>query len=319
MVVADLHVHTVESDGTMTLEEVRDAAREADLAAVAITDHDRLCSALNAPVSRIDADGEVRDVASVDGRPGPDGSERRGTGDDNDGTGSDGFGGDGPSSDEPGDRDGRGPGRDLTVIRGIELRVDTGFGAVDLLGYAGRETPALARELDRLGRNREKRGRRIVERVEDRLGVSLDLAVDEHTGRPHVARAIAESDADYGYREAFAELIGDGCPCYVARDLPSVEASASLLAEACRVVSLAHPFRYRDTERALELCSEVGIDAVERYYPYGHAVDEALLDRTIEAEDLLATGGSDAHDDTLGRAGLPAEAYDRLAERLLRP
>src|SRR6056297_2009322 len=42
MVVADLHVHTTRSDGNLAPEAVAGAARRADLAAVAITDHDRL-------------------------------------------------------------------------------------------------------------------------------------------------------------------------------------------------------------------------------------------------------------------------------------
>lgn len=291
MIVADLHVHTTASDGTMTFPAVTEAARVADVDAVAITDHDCLHPALDAPITYLDGENGPVD-RSRDGDDDGDGGEPRG-----DGSG----------------------GRGLTVIRGIELRVDAGFESVDILGYAGRETPALARELDRLGEDRIERGQAIVECVEDRLNVELAIAIDENTGRPHIARAIAESDAEYDYREAFEHLIGEHCPCYVPRDLPTAEEGVSFLSEACAVVSLAHPFRYRDTERTLELCAENGVDAVERYYPYGWPVDEGLLDRVIEAEDLLATGGSDAHDDVLGRAGLSAEGYERFENELSRP
>lgn len=286
MVVADLHVHTTESDGTMTFPEVLDAARQADLAVVAVTDHDVLHPALDAPLTHLNGENEIVEEGAI--------------GDGDAGTGT--------------DADDR-----LTVIRGIELRVDAGFESVDLLGYAGRETPALDAELERLGRDRIERGRAIMECVEDRLGVDLDLAVDANIGRPHVARAIAASDTDYGYREAFSHLIGEHCPCYVPRDLPSIEKGVSLLADACGIVALAHPFRYRDTERALGSCSEFAIDAVERYYPYGRSVNEALLDRVIDENDLLATGGSDAHDAVLGRAGLSWERYGPFAARLSRP
>lgn len=40
--VADLHMHTTASDGTSSVEERVDQARERDLAAIAITDHDRI-------------------------------------------------------------------------------------------------------------------------------------------------------------------------------------------------------------------------------------------------------------------------------------
>ena len=294
MIVADLHVHTTVSDGTMTLSDARDAARAADLDAVAITDHDAVHPALDVPVTQVDSGDVPTGENSSDGEEGVEKRNRywdRGTdGDD-----------------------------ELTVIRGIELRVDAGFEAIDLLGYAVRETPALGRELDRLGRNRAERGRRIVERVEDRLGVELDLVIDDGVGRPHVARAIADSDADYGYREAFEQLIGDERPCYVPRELPAFDDGVSLLADACEVVSLAHPFRYRDTERALGLCADRDIDAVERQYPYGRPVNEALVERAIDEHALLETGGSDAHDDELGRAGLSPTEYEPLAKRLSRP
>jgi len=42
MVYADLHVHTTRSDGTLDPDAVVPAARDAGLAAVAVTDHDRL-------------------------------------------------------------------------------------------------------------------------------------------------------------------------------------------------------------------------------------------------------------------------------------
>ncbi len=202
----------------------------------------------------------------------------------------------------------------VTVIRGVELRVDAGDLRVDLLGYAARRTDGLVAELDRVQRDRVRRARRMVACVEDRLGVSLDVDFEEGVGRPHVARAVAASDADYDYQGAFDHLIGADCPCYVARDLPSFETGARLLREACDVVSLAHPFRYPDPASALELAAE--LDAVERYYPYGRSVDTALVDRFAAEHDLLVTGGSDAHDRTLGVAGLTPEPFRRFAARV---
>jgi predicted metal-dependent phosphoesterase TrpH len=202
----------------------------------------------------------------------------------------------------------------VTVIRGIELQVETAAGRVDLLGYGVEETSGLRAELDRIQHDRVTRARRMADRVETRLGVDLDVALEPGVGRPHVARAVAESDADCDYEGAFERLIGNDGPCYVSRAVPPVERGVALLTEACPVVSLAHPFRYADTEAALDLAA--GLDGVERYYPYGKPVEEARLDRVIEDHDLLATGGSDAHDDRLGVAGPPAGAYARIAARL---
>ncbi|MFC7134671.1 MULTISPECIES: PHP domain-containing protein [Salinibaculum] len=253
MVVADLHVHTTNSDGSLTLETIPDAARAADVGTVAVTDHDRVHPDLRTP------------VAVVDG---------------------------------------------ITVVHGIELRVDSPAGKVDLLGYGVERTDELVAEVDRLQENRIERARAIVDCVEDRLDVSLDVTFEPGVGRPHIARAVADSDADYGYDDAFADLIGDDCPCYVARDIVDFERGRDLLADACGLVALAHPFRYDDVEGALALCDS--LDGVERHYDYGREVDPRPVERAVERYDLVVTGGSDAHDEVLGRAGLDRDEYHRF-------
>jgi hypothetical protein len=255
MVVADLHVHTTNSDGEMELHEVPAAARQAGVDVVAITDHDRLHPDLSTPVTHVDG---------------------------------------------------------VTLLHGIELRVDVGPFRVDLLGYGAQPTGPLAEEVDRLQRNRIERAREITECVESRLDVSLDVEFTEGVGRPHIARAIEASATDLDYGDAFDELIGNDGPCYVSREVPDFETGVDLLAESCGLVGLAHPFRYDDPETALKLCAD--LDAVERFYPYGREVDEALLDRAIADHDLVRTGGSDAHDDILGKAGLDREDYRRFRD-----
>lgn len=256
MVVADLHVHTTNSDGTLTLETLADAAAAADVGAVAVTDHDRLHPDLRTP------------VATVDG---------------------------------------------VTVVHGIELRVEAPGERVDLLGYGARRTDGLESLVEHLQTDRVERGREIIERVEDRIGVELPVEPREGLGRPHIARAI-EAASDYSYEAAFDELVGDDGPCFVARDVPAFEEGLAALREACGLVSLAHPCRYDDPEGALDLCAD--LDAVERYYPYDREVDPHPLERAVERHDLLATGGSDAHDETLGRAGLDRDEYRRFRAEL---
>ena len=267
MVVADLHVHTTNSDGTFELEEVPAAARASGLDAVAITDHDRLHPGLDAPV---------------------------------------------------GERDG------VTVVHGIELRVDAGAQRVDLLGYGVRRTDDLAAELDRIQGDRLDRGRRIIECVEDHLGHEIPVEPERGLGRPDIARAVVESDPDYETMGAvFDDLIADEGPCFVARDVPSFEDGRALLADSCAVVGLAHPLRYPDPEHALDLATT--LDAVEVQYPYdgarGHAdsagrVDVSAVEAVAAEHDLLVTGGSDAHARTLGRTGLSESEFERLARAL---
>ncbi|MGQ4556376.1 PHP domain-containing protein [Halobellus sp. GM3] len=259
--VADLHVHTTASDGTLTVPELAESARAGGVDVVAVTDHDRIHPELDAPVS---------------------------------------------------DRDG------VTVIRGIELRVDAGDQRLDLLGYGLEATAGIERVTERIQRNRKQRGAEIVERVEARLSVDLDVELREGLGRPNIARAIDESDAPYDFDGAFAHLIGNDGPCYVERYVPPFSEGVEALRASCAVVALAHPFRYPDPESALERARE--LDAVERYYPYGGSSaereDRALLDRIAGEAGLLLTGGSDAHDRTLGVTGPPRSAFEPFAARL---
>jgi len=264
MVYADLHVHTTTSDGVLTLETLPDAARDAGVSAVAVTDHDRINDALDAPV--VERDG-------------------------------------------------------ITIVNGLELRVDPGDGQdrVDLLGYGLDPTPALREEIDRLQTDRRQRGAAIRDRLEAHLDVTLDVTISPGLGRPHLAQAVVDHpDTEYTDQDAvFAALIGEDGPCYVPRAVTSFTEGRGLLAEACAVVALAHPFRYRDPAAALALTSD--LDAVERYYPYEHPVADDRLDEAVAAHDLLVVGGSDAHDTVLGRAGLAEGEYRELRRHLPRP
>ena len=269
MAYADLHVHTTNSDGTLTVDEVPAAARDAGVSAVAITDHDRLHPDLDRPVT---------------------------------------------------ERDG------VEVVHGIELRVDAGDQRVDLLGYGVQRTDALVAECERIQRDRRERGRRIIENVEAELDVDLPLEPREGLGRPHIARAVVDhTGTDYEAMDAvFADLIADDGPCFVARDVPDFQTGVDLLDDACGLVGLAHPLRYADPEHALALCA--ALDAVEAHYPYDRPVgrdpDEAdgdgaaLVADAIETHDLLATGGTDAHERTLGEAGLDRDQYDSVRQHL---
>ncbi|WP_122088799.1 PHP domain-containing protein [Halalkalicoccus subterraneus] len=203
----------------------------------------------------------------------------------------------------------------VRIVRGIELRVDSPEGAVDLLGYGVRETNALSELVEWVQTSRIERGREIIRRVENELGIELDLEPVAGLGRPHVARAIAaHPGSGFDYEGAFAELIGANCPCYVPREIPGFDRGLSALRESCALVGLAHPFRYPDPEAALSLTDR--LDAVERWYPYGRPVDTALVEGAVERNDLVPTGGSDAHDDRLGRAGLDEPAYRAVGARL---
>lgn len=247
---ADLHVHTTHSDGTLELSEVPEAAQDAGISVVAVTDHDSIHPGLDVPITKQDG---------------------------------------------------------VTIIRSIELRVDVPeLGErVDLLGYGVERTSELVAETERLQTNRANRSQEIIDNVENELNLSLDIIGQEGMGRPHIARAIANhNETSCGYQQAFDEVIGRDCPAYVARDVTSFETGVRLLSDACSVVSLAHPFRYDDPEEAVALTEH--LDGIEGPYPYDTSihVKPTMIDIVVEKYDLVLTGGTDAHETTLGVSGL---------------
>lgn len=202
----------------------------------------------------------------------------------------------------------------VTVIGGIELRVESPTaGRIDLLGYGVEATPALVDRLETLQADRRDRARRMVDRLEATLDVSLSIDIDTGVGRPHIAAAVSDA-TELSAQAVFDRYIGDGGPCYVPRTIPSFEEGRRLLAEAATAVVLAHPLRYDDAAAAMELVPS--LDGVEVAYPYDDPTDIAALEVTTDA-DRLETGGSDAHTVAdIGRCGLDREGWTAAASHL---
>lgn len=204
----------------------------------------------------------------------------------------------------------------IRVIRGIELKVSCPNGTtIDLLGYATTETPALASLIADLQTNRIERAREMIAQLERALDISIDCPMHEGIGRPHIAQAVADHSAvSLTKDDVFDEYIGDGRPCHVQREIPTLAEGARILTDACQLVSVAHPLRYDDLEAALAAAVDVG--AIERWYPYDRPVDPSPIDRAIADHSLIPTGGSDAHGPQLGQCGLDEPACQRFLTAL---
>lgn len=259
-IVADLHMHTTESDGTGDLETVLDSANQSNLDTIAITDHDTVHSKLSNPIQEING---------------------------------------------------------LTVIRGIELRVRVleADERIDLLGYGVRKTTALQKMIQSVQKNRKERAEQIITLIEDETGVQMDFTPTNSTGRPHIARAIDSNDElDYTYEESFKELIGNGCPCYVSREIPKFKDAIPFLKDSCEFISLAHPYRYSNTEQVLKQSKY--LDGIECNYPYNDDVEtDDLANQIVANYGLVKTGGSDAHEPSnIGLSGLNQKELQNFLE-----
>jgi len=202
----------------------------------------------------------------------------------------------------------------ITIIRGIELRVETDTQRIDLLGYPVEPTSELTAEIERLQKNRINRAKKMIACIEAELETTLDIAPSSGIGRPNIATAIDESSASYDYDGAFKHVIGRDHDCYFSRNITDLEDGIRMLNDACSIVGLAHPLRYDNPHSALEITER--LDAVERYYPYDGQVDSSIVDQTAERNDLLVTGGSDAHHKELGEAGLSKSQLNEVKAKL---
>jgi predicted metal-dependent phosphoesterase TrpH len=282
-VQADLHVHSNASDGTDPPAEVMRRAALAGVDVVALTDHDTVA-------------GHAEARAAL-----PDG---------------------------------------LTLMPGMELscRLDgprggvpggscpRGQHSVHLLAYLfDADDLHLAEETRRIRDDRVLRARAMVARLAD-LGAPVTwdqvaaIAGTAVVGRPHIARAMAESGVVATPAEAFtSDWIADGGRAYVAKYALDPVYAISLVREAGGVTVLAHPRSGRDwavSDQEIAALAAAGLAGIEVFHPDHTPAQRAVLLGLARDLDLVPTGGSDDHGSLTGhRIGCetaPPGAYETL-------
>jgi predicted metal-dependent phosphoesterase TrpH len=181
------------------------------------------------------------------------------------------------------------------------LEVDT-FGfeqTVHVLGYGvGPASPLLSR-LWAQQEERRARAQSIIERL-NKLNVAITIAQVESLsgasrsiGRPHIARALVESGHCSNLQDAFDRYLADEGTAYVPlRRLSTLEA-IDLIHESGGIAVLAHPRRLRDQSILSKVCRL--FDGIELVHPSADAEYQRLLIELIDANGLVATGGTDFH------------------------
>lgn len=221
----------------------------------------------------------------------------------------------------------------IDFIPGLELNTDNGGGEVHILGYF----PDLARPdfqeaLQMLRDARERRGQRIVERLNEHgIPISWERVREiarGTVGRPHVAMALMEAGYVQSVGEAFEKYIGKGRAGYVPRYRLSPFDATRLIDSANGLPVIAHPLTLPGLttlrEWLPELCT-AGMVGLETYYGPYTAENEAELRTLANEYHLIPTGGSDFHGPNihptpLGGRFVPYETVEQLkaaaAERL---
>lgn len=214
----------------------------------------------------------------------------------------------------------------LTLVPGIEITAVEGKRDVHLLGYfLDPRHPTLSRFLVRQRADRLQRLIRIGARLSE-LGCAIDTdaLVQEAVasggrsiGRPRIADALVAAGHARDREDAFARLLGSGCPAFIPRCGEPPEAVIAVIRQAGGIASLAHPVHLKD-DAVVRRVADAGLSAIEVRHRDHSAVIERHYRDLADRHGLAVTGGSDFHDDhdprgqAFGTVTLPQADYDRL-------
>ena len=206
----------------------------------------------------------------------------------------------------------------MTLIHGVELSCGAQK-EIHVLGYGfDPENQALQAFCQERVAQREQRSAAMAEKLAG-LGKPIDMArVREMArgvmGRPHIARAMVEAGHVLSVSEAFDRYLKPGKPAYVPKEDVRVSEAVRLIGQAGGIAVLAHPMELKMGDAMLEsLIGEwkgEGLAGVEVYHPSAQNNHASFLRHLAQREQLLITGGSDFHGETVRKTEI-GEGLDR--------
>ena len=134
-------------------------------------------------------------------------------------------------------------------------------------------------------------------------------------GRPHAAQALVAAGHAPDTRVAFDQLIGDGKPAFVEKPRFDAAEALALLHDAGGIGALAHPGEWT-SDRTVRTLREAGLDALEVIHPSHDDRLTRYWRRRAASYGLRQTGGSDYHghrageDEHFGRYTAPDSIFD---------
>lgn len=291
--IVDLHVHSTESDGTLTPEELVSAAKEAGLSAFALTDHDTTLGIAKAlPLAQkegielipgIELSTQYQFASPISGS---------------------------ASKKNPLEKE----------IHIVGLFIDS-------------TNPLLVQKTAEFRKCRDDRNVIMVEALQkEGFDITMEALTAENPDcvitRANIARFLFEHGMIKSRQEAFDKYIGDGCRCYVGRFKITPMEAVELIHHAGGIAILAHPLLYRlhppVLQRLIDNLKEVGLDGIEAIYSTYSTGEEQLVKKLATENQLLISGGSDFHGANkplirlgkgMGHLYIPYSVLDDLKQR----
>ncbi len=205
----------------------------------------------------------------------------------------------------------------LRIVAGLEISCLHGPLSLHMLGYGvDPKNVTLNQKLKQLQDGREKRNRRILEKLAD-LGIKIspgELQENSQcgqTGRPHIARLLVAKRIVPGMDQAFRRYLGKGKPAYVERFCFKAAEAIDFIHGAGGVAVLAHPgILSQDMRLQARLIHELverKLDGLEVFHPaHSKKIQKKLL-QLARQYTLITTGGSDYHGGNHGDKGLAGD------------
>jgi 3',5'-nucleoside bisphosphate phosphatase len=209
----------------------------------------------------------------------------------------------------------------IALVSGIELSALHEGASVHILGYAfDLESRPLLELCARCVEWRGERNRAILEKLRE-AGYPVEdeeLPDQQVVGRPHIAQALVAKGLISTINEAFRELIGDGCPCYVEGEHVGVEEAIDVIHAAGGLAVIAHPHLIRN-QRIVDRLLQMPFDGLEGRYGTMPPWKERRWVRMGEERGWIVTGGSDFHGAVkphieLGCSWVRDQTFNRLLE-----
>lgn len=134
-------------------------------------------------------------------------------------------------------------------------------------------------------------------------------------GRLHLAQAMVEKGYVKTTNEAFDKFIGDGGTAYANRSRLSSKKAISLIKEIGGISIIAHPHLIKNQDIIPKLIEE-GMNGIEVYFTNHNANPSLKYLEIAKKHNLLLSGGSDCHGLTgktfLGKVKVPYQAIEGM-------
>ena len=205
------------------------------------------------------------------------------------------------------------------LVPGLELSCQWQDRELHILGYWPKEDcPELQETLFTLQQARQKRIHQMVEKLLA-LGFTIteervqELAGNGSVGRPHIAMALMEKGYALSIQDAFQKYLNPKGVAYVPRFKMLPSEGVALISRAGGVAVFAHPVTAAADILIPEL-KQAGLRGIEVSHPRHDITVEQHYRDLAGKYGLVATGGSDFHQEGLGSHTCSLAVLEQLAK-----